>query len=71
MSLSNFDASGGDLAYLENAWDKAILLLEQGHTLDLQARFSAGVVALVASCISEGKASWFNRVSASNALLTQ
>lgn len=55
MSLDDFAASGGEVKHLEKARDKAMEALSQGHTLDLKARFSAGVIALAAGYVGNSK----------------
>ena len=55
MSLKNFEASRGNVRYLETAQDKAMTALVQGHTLDV--KLSAAIIAVSAGYVHMSKVS--------------
>lgn len=55
MSLKDFQASNGNVRYLEVARSKAMTALVQGHTLDV--KLSAATIAVAAGYVAMSKAS--------------
>lgn len=54
MCLKDFNASKGDVRYLEGAYNNAMMALVQGH---LDVKLNAAVIAVAAGYVFRSKAS--------------